>query len=115
MLRSDVIAAIQVALFLFGSAWLDRAFEGYHVPPLVAEVHKQPDADAPSLDDGDQDIVGLTVPQASMPIGNRFVHAEPQAYRSRLTPQDDNWWMSTSPVLLQHIAKELDAAQALAR
>lgn len=35
----------------------------------------------------------------SMPIGNRWVHGEPQQYHSRFTPQDDSWWMGTPLVL----------------
>jgi hypothetical protein len=54
------LAAIQVCLFLFGTAWLDRTFEGYHVPPMVAEVHK-PDADALNLDDGQDDTAPIVL------------------------------------------------------
>jgi hypothetical protein len=101
MKPSEAIAALQVALFLLGTAWFDRAFDGCHVPPLAAEVHK-PVADALSWDDGDQDPVNLTMPQASVPIGNRFVHAEPQNYHDTL--QDDSWRMGTPLVMLQHMA-----------
>jgi hypothetical protein len=83
----DAIVAIQVCAFLFGVAWLDRAFEGYHVPPLVAEVHK-PDADAQILDDGEQDVANLVVPQLPyMPrlvAGgfNQFVEQPPAWFRA---------------------------------
>ena len=40
----------------------------------------------------------------SMPISNRWVSAEPQIYRSRFTPIDDNWWMGTPPVLLNALS-----------
>lgn len=75
MKRAGVIAAIQVCVFLFGVAWLDRTFEGYHVPPLMAEFHK-PDADEPNIDDGEQPVTNLTVPPVP-PIPN-FVSAFPQ-------------------------------------
>jgi hypothetical protein len=91
MKPSDLFATLQVTLFLLGSAWLDRAFEGYRVPSVVAEYHKQPDAAAPSMDDGDQALVKLTVPQASMPTAHRMVNAGPQplggilpAFRARV-------------------------------
>jgi hypothetical protein len=72
----SLLPSIVVALFV---AWLERAFEDYHVPSVVAEYHKQPDAAAPGMDDGDQAQVNLTVPPApSMPIGNRWVNAGPQ-------------------------------------
>jgi hypothetical protein len=44
-----------------------------------------------------------------MPIGNRFVHTEPQ-YHSRYTPQDDNWWMDSPPILLVALAASAKAA-----
>jgi hypothetical protein len=62
MKRTDALAAIQVCLFLLGTAWLDRAFEGYHGPRFVAEFHK-PHADAPSIDDGEQEAANLMLPQ----------------------------------------------------
>jgi hypothetical protein len=65
-------AALSVCLFLFGTAWLDGAFEGYHVPPMVAEYRK-PDAAAPTLNDGEQPVIKLTVPQ--LPFMPRHITA----------------------------------------
>jgi hypothetical protein len=52
--------------------------------PASAVVEKAPVEQAPP-------------PAPSMPIGNRYVHAEPQSYG--YTPQDDSWWMGMPPVL----------------
>jgi hypothetical protein len=88
----EALAAIQVCLFLLGAAWLDRTFDAYreHVPTFVAEYHK-PDHLAPSLEDGEQDVVNLTVPQLPrvplpfMAGGNQFVEQEP------------SWILGTAP------------------
>jgi hypothetical protein len=102
MKRSDVLAAVHVAVFLFGAAWLDGAFE-IPVPPKVVPQFDKPHM-SQHLDHWHQEPVNLTVPQASMPIGNRFIYSQPQTYRSHFTPQDDNWWMGTPHALLFYMA-----------
>lgn len=56
-----------------------------------------PDEDAASAIQEKQ-IAEQAPPPASMPIGNRYVHTEPQNF-SRYTPQDDSWWMGMPAVL----------------
>jgi hypothetical protein len=95
----DAVAAMQVCVFLFGVAWLDRVFEGYRVPPLVAEVHK-PDADAQSLDEGDQDVINLTVPPLPF-VSSNYVSAFPQvSTRSHAAIFDPS--PSTNVTLMPH-------------
>jgi hypothetical protein len=51
-----------------------------------------------------QSVEQAPLPAPSMPIGHRYVHAEPQNYRR--TPQDDSWWMGTPRVLLDSLAND---------
>lgn len=63
----------------------------------------------PSPDDGgdDEPVAALLAenqltqiaPPESMPIGNRFLHAEPQNYPQRFTPIDD--WTLGVPMVLR--------------
>jgi hypothetical protein len=41
-------------------------------------------------------------PPASMLIGNRYIHAEPQNYPKGTV--NDDWMLGTQPVMLRHIA-----------
>ena len=43
----------------------------------------------------------IAPPPASMPIGDRYVHAEPQNYYCRFTPVDD--WMLGTPRVLREL------------
>jgi len=47
----------------------------------------------------EQPAVEQAPPPVSMPIGNRFVHAEPQNF-PRYTPIDDGWMLDSQRVLL---------------
>ncbi len=91
---------IPAALVALVTAWLDRTFEGYHVPPLVAEFHKAPDVDAPRLEDGEQDAINLTVPP--IPTLSNRVAQFTQVPRIRSIVDDSP--LGTNPALMAHIA-----------
>ena len=101
----DALAAIQVCGFLFGTAWLDRAFEEYHVPPLVAEVHK-PDAATLLPDDGEQAVINLTVPLQLPPVSN-FVSASPQISDRSFAAIFDTSPSANVPLMLHMLARRM--------
>jgi hypothetical protein len=73
----------------------ETAMEAIAQPPVADTTEMELITSAPATAAAEQ-----APPPGSMPIGNRFVHGEPQIYRSRFTLQDDNWWMGTPLVLL---------------
>jgi hypothetical protein len=81
-----------------------------HVETEVEAIVPPPDADTTEKELTSSPVVAKATadlappPAPSMPIGNRFVHAEPQAHYSRFTPHDDSWWMGTPSVMLLHMA-----------
>jgi hypothetical protein len=104
MRRADALATIQICLLLLGIAWLDRAFEGHYVPPLVAEVHR-PDADVQSPDDGEQDVPNLTVP--TLPFVPNFVAAFPQISTRSHAAIFDMSPIASVTLMLQALARRL--------
>lgn len=86
-------------------ARMREAWESILRMEIAAEAIAQP----PVADTTEKELASATQvttaadqgpPRAlSMPIVNRWIHAEPQAYHSRFTPQDDTWWMGTPLVL----------------
>ena len=76
-MKPDTIAAIQVAIFLFGTAWLDGAFDVPEPPKVVPQFDK-PNVTA-HIDHHHQEPVDLTVPPpASIPLSMRTYQARPR-------------------------------------
>jgi hypothetical protein len=74
---------------------------------LEREPAAQPVAPPHLTDAGDGDpeeavqekqVAQQAPPPASMPIGNRYIYAQPQNYH-QWAAQDDNWWMGMPLVL----------------
>lgn len=58
-------------------------------------------------------ILQAPPPTAPMPIGNRFVHSEPQGYRRYPRQGEDNWWLGTPRVLLDAVTFSTAPQQSL--
>jgi hypothetical protein len=84
----------------------DATMEAIAQPPVADTTEKELDSAVLAKAAAEQ----APPPAPSMPIGDRFVHGEPQVYRSRFTPQDDNWWMGTPAVLRVSSAAPQQAA-----
>jgi hypothetical protein len=69
---------------------------------LAMFVHSSQDDETPDEESAaaihEKPLTQIAPPPASMPIGNRYVHAEPQNYYTRFTPVDD-WMLGMPPAL----------------
>jgi hypothetical protein len=76
----------------------DAAMEPIAQPPVADTAEK----DLASAIYANQSAEQAPPPAPSMPIGHRWVHAEPQNY-PRYVPQDDSWWTGMPRVLRESV------------